>query len=160
MILPVGKLAIFMLIPEKVIIRTPISSVMKPSMSWQYHSLTNDTGYATSVAYWSMLEVGLAIIAACLPTLGPLLSEKSRTHLSQLVSRFLSLHSRESNQKHTHLRSVSETHFVPKVGGPADHLGVESIVMGDVDRHVSEPEGQIIVTHGTSRHSSIVRSEV
>ena len=41
--------------------------------------------------YWSMIELGISMIAACLPTLRPLLKETSPRSLSKTIRAFFSL---------------------------------------------------------------------
>ena len=44
-----------------------------------HNTMANQLAYLTTVAYWGVLEAGLCIISACLPTLGPLFSKDSGT---------------------------------------------------------------------------------
>ena len=60
---------------------TVVSSIIRLimfSLVFPHHnSMADQLGYLTTVAYWGVLEGGLSIMAACLPTLGPLLSQGS-----------------------------------------------------------------------------------
>ncbi|KAL9092399.1 MAG: hypothetical protein Q9159_000907 [Coniocarpon cinnabarinum] len=41
-------------------------------------TLDNQSGYITTIYYWGTIEAGMTVIAACLPTLGPLIRPRRR----------------------------------------------------------------------------------
>ena len=118
--------------------------------------LKDCVGVFSTLVYWNMLEVGLSIIAACLPTLAPLFHDLSAEKLNQRMRSGLMLRSRSARV----MKSVSETNILRNAG--AEHnVGHETIAMGTFESGHEEGEmineemnGQIMVTKGLSRHSS------
>lgn len=123
--------------------------------SYSMSLLTGYSDYAASIAYWTMLEVGLSIVAACLPCLGPLLSDQRREYLSQRLLSIFSRPSRtvSSDKKTIQLESVSKSRLVPNFG-VGDNYGMETTAFSGSMRGHSEEDGRIIVTSDTTLHSS------
>ena len=110
----------------------------------------------STIVYWVVLEMGLSIIAACLPTLAPIFRDFSVEKLSQRVSSIFTLRSRSAGA----MKSVSETNILPNVGA-GNNMRLETIAMGTFGSGHGEGEmmneemkGQIMVTKDLSRHSS------
>lgn len=57
-------------------------------------------GVATNVVVWSQVEAGVAVLAACLPTLRPLLFGHAAESLIRSIRSLLSLSSRQSSKRH------------------------------------------------------------
>ncbi|KUI73105.1 hypothetical protein VM1G_09143 [Cytospora mali] len=63
-------------------------------------------GHLTTMMFWSMIEMGIAIVAGCLPTIWPLISKVSLENMVRTVRSVLSLESlRESSGKSSKNRS-------------------------------------------------------
>ena len=119
--------------------------------------LNNRIGFYTKIVYWSMLEMGLSIIAACLPTLAPIFHDLSVEKLSQRTRSAFMIRSRSAGIG----KSVSETNILPNIGAE-NNVRLETMAMGNYESGHREGErmneqmnGQIMVTKGLSRHSSI-----
>lgn len=84
-----------------------------------------------------MLEIGLSVIAACLPTLAPLFRDIPIERINNLMRSFFTLRSHSSGT----VASVSETHIMQKASADNDS-GIESYVMGNIRGAHSEEEGQ------------------
>ena len=119
--------------------------------------LKDHVGFYTKIVYWSMLEMGLSIIAACLPTLAPIFHDPSADKLSQRTRSVFTLRSRSAGIG----KSVSETDILRSVGAE-NNVRLETIAMGNCESgpgggEITNEEmiGQIMVTKGLSRHSSI-----
>ena len=113
-------------------------------------------GVYSTIVYWSMLEMGLSIIAACLPTLAPIFHDLSAEKLSQRLRSVFTLRSRSARV----MKSVSEMDILRNVGAE-NNVRLETIAMGTFERGHGQGEmineemnGQIMVTKGLSRHSS------
>lgn len=109
------------------------------------------------IVYYSMLEVGLTIIAACLPTLGPLFSDSFKHRLSGALQRVSTslprFRYRISSTDHPAMVSNSESRFVlddPRL----TRMGLETLATAGADRETNEPERQIRVTIAMNRYSS------
>ena len=100
-----------------------------------------------------MLEIGPAIVAACLPTLSPLISDKYRELLSRAM-KTLFTRSSTRNQPSKTYNKISETNVFPKDQNDCS-LGVESFAMGGTQRETTGLEGSIKVTTDTSQHSNL-----
>ena len=100
-----------------------------------------------------MLEAGIAIIAACLPTLGPLVSDKNKNRVSKTIQNLLTS-SRRPNRPSKTYNKISEGNLVSNEQNVRS-LGVESFVMGDVKTQSAALNGPIKVTTGTSQHFSM-----
>ena len=123
-------------------------------------------GYATNIAYFSMLEDGLAVIACCLPTLGLLLTDAQKDRLRGAASRLLPSKTRSNitashttqsfkglSKKRSFSPSMSQTQFVPLDSAEA-RAGFEAFAVGDLERGPSHEDGRILVTRDTSQKSS------
>ena len=106
-------------------------------------------GVQTTILYWSMFEIGLSIIAACLPTLWPLLTQrpplKVTSSLRDLVAPF---RSRPSP------RNLSQITLPPKPPSEED-LGLQSVVTRSLHRPSGEVGGKIMVTTGLEMRESV-----
>ena len=103
-----------------------------------------------------MLELGLSVIAACLPTLSPLFRDLSAKGISQCLRSIFTRASRSSEGS----RNVSETNMVRRIGAE-NNVGFESVAVGNYAsdnsheiKRSEETEGQIMVTRGLSMRSS------
>ena len=108
-----------------------------------------------------MLEMGLSVIAACLPTLSPLFRDLSAKGMSQRLRSIFTMTSRSSEAS----RSVSETNMVRRIGAE-NNVGFESIAMGNYEsgnsheiKRSEETEGRIMVTRGLSMRSSFYAAQ-
>lgn len=114
----------------------------------------------STILYWSMIEAGLAIIAACLPTLQFLVRKVSIDSMVNSVRSALSLRSMRSQQPesrpmgpYTNIQADSEVaSSAPIAGGsnPSDLL-----VMGNVDGPPAKENGLYIIKQ-LSQHNSMV----
>lgn len=97
----------------------------------------------TTQLYWSMIEMGLCIIAACLPTLRPLFREKSQGSLRDSIRNFFSLASisssfskrslsRKDPSDYQEFSNSSATHFAQK-NSDGDYAGMEIHAMRDLE---------------------------
>ncbi|KAF2228673.1 hypothetical protein EV356DRAFT_495111 [Viridothelium virens] len=120
----------------------------------------NQLGVQTTIVYWSMFEIGLSIIAACLPTFWPLFTRHYPERLGYSLRNLMtSIRSRSSggsrySQRHAHLESSSETTFPPKVEG-SDGYGVEVNAVPRARRPSIDNDGGIFVTTGLTRQESV-----
>ncbi len=114
-------------------------------------------GFYSTIVYWSMLEIGLSVIAACLPTLAPLFRDVPTERIDKLTRSLFALRSRSSGT----VASVSETRIVQKAGAEND-WGIESYAMGDIDGQHREEGTQVNGRIATinSRHSIFHGDEV
>ena len=101
--------------------------------------------------------MGLSIIAACLPTLAPLFRNLSAEKLGRRMRSFFSLRFRSARV----VKSVSETNILRHIGAE-NNVRLETIAMGTFESGTGDREmvteqlnGQIMVTKGLSRHSSV-----
>lgn len=122
----------------------------------------------STVLYWSLIEAGLAIIAACLPTLRCLIGKVSLSSIVYYVRNALSVGSKytqeeqfaaSSNKSYANIRAGSSSSSTSRVqmvvkekSGPVDTLA-----MGDVDG-LETTEYGIQVTRQFSQHVSMVWS--
>lgn len=124
----------------------------------------------STILYWSMIEGGLAVIAACLPTLRFLVRNIS---LSSFLHRFrgtLSHRSVHKQQKKWYQRppaalskeSYTDIHAGPPTSSTSDAAGemnnnpIDRLVKGDMNRHSDPQELGIQVTRHFSQHASMV----
>lgn len=133
-----------------------------PGVLGMTDKLTAPTAFYSTILYWSMLEIGFSVIAACLPTLAPLFRDVPTEQINKLMRDFFTLPSRSSGT----VASVSETRIVRETDAE-NYWGIESYAMGDTDGQHGEGGGQgretngrILITTGISRHSSIDSDEV
>ena len=132
---------------------------MRASVLGQGHlagMLKDCVGVYSTIVYWIMLEMGLSIIAACLPTLAPIFHDLSAEKLSQRMRSIFTLRSRSAAA----MKSVSQTNILRNVGAEND-MRFETIAMGNCKSGHGEGEtmdeemtGHIMVTKVLSRHSS------
>ena len=120
--------------------------------------LKDSVGFYTTIVFWSMLEMGLSIIAACLPTLGPIFHDLSAEKLGQRMRSFLALRSPSAGVG----KSVSETNILSDIGA-GNNVRLETMATGNCvngrggggDMMSVEMTGHILVTKDLRRHSSI-----
>ncbi len=131
----------------------PISSVRSTNLSLvsTYTRLTIHIEYLTDVTYYTMLELGLSIIAACLPTLGPLVSDEKKANLSRNFRAIFTSSSYRPSRKY---KTISETSFGVKHSDNRS-LGVNSFAMGGLGHNSTGLDKSIHVTRDTSQHSTI-----
>lgn len=131
----------------------PINLVCSPipGLTSTYMRLTYiHIAYLTDVTYYTMLELGLSIIAACLPTLGPLVSEERKANLSRSFRGIFTSFSRPSKK----YKTISE----PSLGNKQSNkraLGVESFALSGLEQRPTGLDRSIHVTRDTSQHSTI-----
>ena len=137
-------------------LRTPTNLVRTANLEYflsEFYTHWN-IEYLTDVPYYTMLELGLSIIAACLPTLGPLFSDERKANLSRNFRRVFSPSSHRELRPSKTYKSISETNFVIKRSNKRS-LGVESFAMGGLEPEPSTMDGSIHITSNTSQHSTI-----
>ncbi|MCJ1263925.1 hypothetical protein MMC22_003795 [Lobaria immixta] len=151
-----ARLIVVMLVyPSMIIVHNP--QIQRITKSHTGHNLSpNQLGFCTDVVYFTMLEVGLTIIAACLPTFGSLFSDSFKGRLHAAVRRFYTSLPRFrfsfSSINHTAMVNHSETRSV--VGdSTSSRMGLETVATAEKNREVNEPQGQIRVTTATNRYS-------
>lgn len=130
---------------------------------FSYRAFTDITSVSQNIliislcTYWSMIEMGLSIVAACLPTLRPLFSNpsppgwcrhlKSRTILSSKTSFPFSMRSKRSSdsdttdsndlpKQHGGLSSSSQNSIPPAKIRP---LAISVYAMNDVEAQTDSP---------------------
>ena len=123
----------------------------------------------STMLYWSMIEGGLAVIAACLPTLQFLVRRVSLSSLVHSLRSPLSLGSvdtegKKGYQRHppnlkepyTHIHAGSSTSSTSDSVEQKNKNPINILVRGNVDGY-SEPQGHgIQVTRHFSQHASKV----
>jgi len=126
------------------------------------HNVDPDTlGFLTSIPYFTELEVGLAVIACCMPTYGSLLTDAQKERLTARFSRTRKTtsygkprNSRSKSRTLTNERdeSISGAPFIPP--SVLDHVKLETIATRDSDRAASQQEeGRITVQTATEQYS-------
>jgi len=117
----------------------------------------------STILYWSMIEGGLAIIAACLPTLRFLVGKLSLDSIVNSVRNVLTLESKRSrqSQQSTEPSEGPYTNIYANTSSTSHSQMVRSkeptdvFVMGNID--VSQAaEHDIFITRQISQHSSMV----
>ncbi|MCJ1265865.1 hypothetical protein MMC22_005746 [Lobaria immixta] len=123
---------------------------------------------ASTILYWSMIEGGLAVVAACLPTLRVLVSKMSLSSIIRSVRSALSLGStytqKQSKQfpprfgeSYATVQSASpssSTSLAPTVVGEK-RGSIDSLITGNVDG-MEAKRHSIQVTRQFSQHASMV----
>lgn len=119
----------------------------------------------TTQLYWSMIEMGLCVIAACLPTLRPLFAEMSAEQIINSIRSKFSMdsvsslfagqqRSSKNGSGYNEFSTASETHIVPKTSDE-NYLGVETHAMKDLEGQAPVPSGRIMKhTDISSRQSA------
>ena len=108
--------------------------------------------------YWSLLEAGLALIAACLPSLSVLFAKRSLASVISSVRSALSLRSLRNKDTYHSQQSASGQDLrtgsykeMPDDQSTASHvnmvakdsLGIESFAMGDLEGgHIDSVRGE------------------
>ena len=104
-----------------------------------------------------MLEIGLAIIAACLPVLGPLISDKSREHMTDTARGIFSFASHRSGRTSKSYNIISDGKVAVANNQNKRSVGVESFAMGGMEQPPATLDAaHIVVTSSTSQQSSKV----
>ena len=102
---------------------------------------------------WSYVEAGVAVIAACLPTIRPLFDGKSPESLLGSLRSMISL---SSLRLHDHKRGGSDNEALRNDDGlNLDHVNqketsVETQITGNYSDHKSVGENQILMQNGLS----------
>ena len=102
-----------------------------------------------------MVELGMAIVAACLPTLRPLFNNLSSESLSKAVRSFFSARSLSSNFSSKHKHSKDEKHsdsasnssynqFADKVGMRIENV-TDIYALGDLESQSAVEPGKVMV---------------
>ncbi len=114
----------------------------------------------STILYWSMIEAGLAIIAACLPTLQFLIRKVSLDSVVSSVRSALSLHSMRSQQPesrpmgpYTSIQAGGEVASITPIVGESNPSDV--LVTGSMDGPPAQGNG-IYITKQVSQHNSMV----
>lgn len=113
--------------------------------------------------YWSMIELGISITAACLPTLRPLFGELSSNILSNTLRSLFSLRSfsilvftRRTSSKipgdPESSSNASQTEFVHK--GPSHDVETEIHALRDLEADGDKHPGRILVQNSITHSSS------
>ena len=126
----------------------------------------------STVLYWSMIEGGLAVIAACLPTLRFLIRNVSLPSFIHSLLGALNFGSVDRQQKKWYQRSPArskEPHKYIHADSPTSSTfdpareknsnPIDNLVRGNLDRHNRhlDPQGHgIQVTRHFSQHASMV----
>lgn len=140
-----------------------IQTVRIPTSTQSIHSAYCPQVTVTTILYWSMIEAGLAIIAACLPNLRFLVSKVSLDSVVNSVRSALSLdslHSQRSRRFVSH-SDGSYTNIVPG-NSSASQMPVISVIGSAGSLHVDDKHGAkttdsgIHVTSQISQHESMV----
>ena len=116
----------------------------------------------TTQLYWSMLEMGLSLIAACLPTMRPLFGDKSKDRFFTSVRSFFLLRSlsssfswrktpREASKDYKDFSNASDARLVH---ASQYHVGVETHAMRDIESQIDVPPGRILTHTGFLSRSS------
>ena len=122
----------------------------------------------STILYWSMIEGGLAVIAACLPTL-TFVRKVSLSPLFRSLRSALSFGSVDTQEKkwyqrspprskesYTHIHAGSSTSSTSDPTGRKNKYPMNNLVRGNVDRHLEPQEHGIQVTRHLSQHASMV----
>ena len=129
-----------------------------------YALLITLIGHLTAEMFWSMIEMGLSVVAACLPTLRPIAKKIKPGYFRstfwsifsrESVSSLLGRQSHRSERTHRHydnFSSTSETTFVPKAPF-RDPTGTEAFAMRDLEAQTKLEPGSIMVHNNFSRNS-------
>ena len=114
----------------------------------------------STILYWSMIEAGLAVIAACLPTLQFLIRKVSLDGMISSVRSALSLQSMRSQQiesrpmgPYTNMRADSEVTSTAPImgeGNPSDVL-----ILGSVDGPLAKGDGIYVMKNLSQRHDMV-----
>lgn len=122
----------------------------------------------STILYWSLIEGGIAVIAACLPTLRVVVGKASLSSLFHSIRSALSLGSKNTPEQSQQLSSRSEESYVKMEPGSSSsstsrtHMvvreksgSVDNLVTGNVDGLETKGHG-IQVTRKFSQHASMV----
>lgn len=105
-----------------------ISSISEAVLAYPF--IVDDPNLLTSrIIYWGMLEMGLAVIVACLPTLQSLVRKTWPLDVLQNIGRFLSSRSQGSSRSRS---------FQTSEGHPASS-------QAELTGHLSAPKGTFII---------------
>ena len=130
-------------------------------------------GHLTAEMYWSMIEMGLCVVAACLPTMRPIFGEPSAEKLFKSFRSIFSLPSMSSlrsrryensestiaRHNYDEISNASKTRVVPNSVNRS-HIQTEAYVMRDLEGQSNIPSRAIRVqqefSHGSSTDSAIM----
>ncbi|MCJ1462679.1 hypothetical protein MMC07_001282 [Pseudocyphellaria aurata] len=151
-----------------------VASIVKVIISFEINNATSSTVdpdlAVSTILYWAMIEAGLAVIAACLPTLRFLVGKVSVSSILQSVRSALSLGSVSaqdqqnqsqrsptySKESYTPIKTGSSPSSTLNVTREKDKFSTENFVMGNVDGLSDRQEHGIQVTRQFSQHASMV----
>ena len=119
----------------------------------------------SNVVVWSMVEAGVAVIAACLPTVRPLFLGKSPESLIGSIRSMLSLNS--IGRSHDRERRGSDSEALASGGGvnldqvrTSESKGsqplVETQISGNCPKEVEVPANEILMQNGISFKEEVV----
>jgi len=105
--------------------------------------------------YWTIIEMSMAIFAACLPTVKPLFSDTTTAQsLSRVIQSLLSMRSLSSSlPNHDGVSSSSQTKFVAPTNSHMDN-SANSFEMRDLGLRPETAPGRITVQRGFTQHYS------
>ena len=107
----------------------------------------------STLFYWYMIQAGLALIAACLPSFRFLLSKKSLQTVIHSFRSVVSLKSTSSREtrRYTDIESKRPFEKATKIYGQED-MPMQTKVVGGVSESIEmQPSGGISVQHGLSQ---------
>lgn len=94
-------------------------------------------GHLTTEIYWSMIEMGVSVVAACLPAIWPLLSKVSLESMVHTIRSMLSLESLVSSSSRRSRRKTGENSRNGGEGGSegsSDGSGLYESISGELDK--------------------------
>lgn len=124
------------------------------------------------ILFWAMIQMGMAVTVACLPTLGPLFRGVSLEGIIRSIRSTISLHSLRSRGSNGSYKGnnngpkTSSSESVAAIAGAAIYMGqsngqraadpdVQTIIMGDLgnNRNDSEAPSTGILVNNKINHS-------
>jgi len=110
-------------------------------------------GVQTTIVYWSMLEIGLSILAACLPTFWPLIARRPTPKIGYYLRTLLPRRLNDSEKSTAADRNANPL-FVPN-NAVKQYCKIEGNTASIPERKSTETMEHITVTTGISRHESV-----
>ncbi|MCJ1437277.1 hypothetical protein MMC27_006663 [Xylographa pallens] len=108
----------------------------------------------STIMYWYMIEAGISLIAACLPTLRFLFANKSLQTVMQSVRSAISLRSSSSHRGDNDFSDIESNHSRAQIYGPGSGT-METSAVGKTDKGLEmthfPQDGRIHVEHEVSQ---------
>jgi len=118
--------------------------------------IPNQLGVQTTIVYWSMFEIGLSIIAACLPTFWPLLIGGYPSRLARTLRQIVTSLSNGSLGGSSRARATFDSDAPPNLNpGSKEGFRVDTFAMHKRDRPNEEANDRMVVTKGIVRKESM-----